>query len=284
VKLIITHRSTLVDRRRPLASDALIDYEKDSDEEYEEEKEGEDLNSNAEDEEGAEEAAESEADSFFVSDGHFSEDEALSDDEAVVARKKRQEMRLDSEGKATLQLITFSPADLMAAVVMESNDSSSDPCAAWLVLLASEAVITVLDPLNYFNAEPEDEKKPRKKEAKPAVTAQKPVIDWATVRPDLAKFIHGKTTNIDSLCAEFKVLQPDLSANAIRTEIRTMAAWTKKPEFNSRVAWYVKADLFEQLGLTEQEMAALIQPSPPVMVKEMLRFEPVVSDREIIHN
>lgn len=67
-KMIVTHRSKLISRRKPLGVDAVIDYEKDSDEEYEEEKEGEDLNSNADNEEEnneLEEGAESEADSFL---------------------------------------------------------------------------------------------------------------------------------------------------------------------------------------------------------------------------
>lgn len=288
VKFILTHRSTSVVPRKPLAADALIDYDKDSDEEYEEEKEGEDLNSNAEnilDEEEGD--VESEADSFFVSDGHFSEDDALSDDEAVVARRQRQEMSLDSEGKATLQLIAFSPSDLLQISSKNLLDSASDPShAKWLALLESEAVISVIDPLNYFNTEPEDEKIKKRKES------AKPVIDWAAVRPELARFIHGKTANIDSLCSEFKILQPEIiSSNALKTEIRTIGMWTKKPELNSRVAWYVKPELFEQLGVTELEMAALIPPPPAPVSKEkllkdqqVLNFEAVIADREYIHN
>ena len=302
VKFILTHESVIVHRRKPLASDPLIDYDKDSDEEYEEEKEGEDLNSNNAEEDDAEEGgaqepgeeAESEADSFFVSDGHFSEDDALSDDEAVVVRRRRQEIAIDSEGKSTLQLICFSPSDLEN--INTTCCSSMGPAhAKWLSTLSSEAVIQIFDLANYFNANPQpgDESTKKKKDPKPP-KPEKPVIDWASVRPELAKFIHGKTTNIDSLCSEFKLVQPELSANAIKTEIRTIAAWTKKPEINSRVAWYVKQELFEQLGLTELEMTALLPTPPPplqppatkekLFKDQVLNFEAVVADREVIHN
>ena len=195
-------------------------------------------------------------------------------------------MNLDSEGKATLQLIAFSPSDLQNSS-KNLLDSASDPSQAnWLALLESEAVISVLDPVNYFNTEPEDEKIKKRKES------AKPVIDWAAVRPELARFIHGKTANIDSLCSEFKILQPEIiSANALKTEIRTIGMWTKKPELNYRVAWYVKPELFEQLGVTELEMAALIPPPAAPVSKEkllkdqqVLNFEAVIADREVIHN
>lgn len=294
VRLIMTHRSVVVAPRRPLSVDAMIDYEKDSDEEYEEEKEGEDLNSNADAEEDAAEGdletAESEADSFFVSDGHFSDDDALSDDEAVVARRRRSEMSVDSDGKATLQLVSFGPADLVDA----DTDYSQEPLhARWFKTLQEEAVITILDPVHYFNANPVEEmKKPKPLKIEKPPKPEKPTTDWAAVRPMLARFVHGKSSNIDGLCAEFKGMFPEISANAIKTEIRTIAAWTKKPELSNRVSWFVKPELFSELGVGDEEMLALVQErkvtAPVTTVQQSLVLKPVdqtpVEDREIVRN
>ena len=266
VKLIMTHMSLNVCRRRPLAQDTVIDYEKDSDEEYEEEKEGEDLNSNPADaEEEAENEEGSEADSFFVSDGHFSDADELSDDEAVVARRRRQEMQVDSQGKATLQLVTFGPADLENLDTADCSENETSASVKWFKLLRDEAGINIFDPSSYFRIDTgEDEKKQ-------PVKVEKPVVDWVPIRPELAKFVHGKASNVDSLCAEFKAMRPELSANAIKTEIRTMAAWTKRPEINSRVAWYVKPELMDSLGLTEDEMLAL------AMERRIVKDLPIVA-------
>ena len=277
VKLIVTHQSTAVSRRHPLGVDTVIDYEKDSDEEWEEEKEGEDLNSNADNEdEAAEEGAESEADSFFVSDGHFSEDEALSDDEAVVARNRRRN-EMDDDGKATLQLITFAPSDLADADTYSSDEPAR---AQWFRVLIEEAGVRVADPTNYFNPETDEERKPKKvkevKEPKPA-KVEKPTVDWGAVRPELARFIHGMSSNIDGLCASFKSVQPEISTNAIRTEIRSIASYVKKAELSAKIAWYVKPELFALLGLTEEEMAALVSERRVVVVavvKEVAAADP----------
>lgn len=299
VKMIVTHRSKFISRRKPLGVDAVIDYEKDSDEEYEEEKEGEDLNSDADNEEEnneLEEGAESEADSFFVSDGHFSQDENLSDDEAMVARRRRQEMQIDAEGKATLQLITFSPADLANA----DTDYSNEPAhAKWFKTIMEEAVVKIADPDNYFNANPaEDDNKVKKQPApkpdKPPKT-EKPVIDWPTIRAELAKYIHGKNTNIDSLCNDYKVVRPEVSGNAIKAEIRSIASWVKRAELSGKIAWYVKPELFGDLGLNDEEMMTLVN-ERKVVGKEQaptgtLNFKPAKEDtsqqvesREVIHN
>jgi hypothetical protein len=251
VKLIMTHRSLAVFSRRPLAEESLIDYEKDSDEEYEEEKEGEDLNSNGDAEEEGENEEGSEADSFFVSDGHFSDADELSDDEAVVARRRRQEMNVDSEGKATLQLVTFGPAELENLDTADCSENENSANVKWFKLLRDEAGITVFYPNGFFRLDAGEEEK------KFSSKIEKPQIDWIAIRPELAKFVHGKASNVDSLCSEFKALRPELSANGIKTEIRAMAAWTKRVEVNSRVAWYVKPELLDSLGLTEEEMTAL---------------------------
>ena len=297
VKLIMTHRSLTINRRHPLASDPVIDYEKDSDEEYEEEKEGEDLNSNADGEEEAGDDDGSEADSFFVSDGHFSDADELSDDEAVVARRKRQEMSVDdTSSPATLQLIFFGPSDLENLETADCSDNESIH-VKWFTMLRDEAGIRIHDEKNFFNIATGDE---------PVIAKpEKPVVDWVPIRPELAKFIHGKVLNVDSLCAEFKTLHSELSGNSIKTEIRAMATWTKRPEIHSRVAWYVKADLMDSLGLTETEMTTLAMerkvvkdpqtPGPKENVVPpsnnqqltLLQFKPQaadIADREIIRN
>ena len=300
VKLIIAHASTGVSGRHPLGTDPIIDYERDSDDEWAEENDGEDLNSNAEDDEEEEiavgqnlddEDAQSE-NSFFVSDGHFSEDEALSDDEAVVARRRRNEMSVDSEGKSTLQLIVFSPADLET----RDTDYSSEPShAKWFNLLWNEAVVQVYDESHYF-AEPVvqvvEKVKAQKIEKPPK--PEKPVID----KTELAKFVHGKIVNIDSLIADYRVIHPELSANALKTEVRSIASWSKKPELMPRIAWFVKPELFTDLGLVDEEMMALIverralavvaapaaaKPPPvtavpPVQPQNVLPFKPIDSE------
>jgi hypothetical protein len=271
VKLIMTHQSRNVNRRRPLAADSVIDYEKDSDEEWEDEKEGEDLSSNVDAEEEAELAAEegSEADSFFVSDGHFSDADELSDDEAVVARRRRQEMNVDEDGKATLQMVVFGPADLENLDTADCSDDGSVN-VRWFKLLRDEAGITILDPNTYFKLDSLEDEKKSKKEVKP----EKVSIDWVPIRPELARFIHGKASNVDSLSSEFKQVRPELSGNSIKTEIRSIAAWIKRPEIQSRVAWYVKPDLLENLGLTEEEMNAL------AMERKIVKEPPAPTGKE----
>jgi hypothetical protein len=309
VRMIIAHASTGVSGRHPLATDQIIDYERDSDEEWAEENEGEDLNSNADDEEEEEvvgETGDQDCDaqsenSFFVSDGHFSEDEALSDDEAMVARRRRTDMAVDSEGKSTLQLIVFTPSDLETNDTDDSNEANH---AKWFNLIWNEAVVKVYDESHFF-AEPVvqvvEKVKPPKVEKPPK--PEKPTVD----RPELARFVHGKIINIDSLIADFRALYPDLSANALKTEIRSIASWTKKPELIQRIAWFVKSELFVDLGLSEEEMAGLIAerkaanpvapatvkppPPPSAVTANVLPFKPVDAEpivdaeqRANIHN
>jgi hypothetical protein len=295
--MLIAHASTGVSGRHPLGSDSIIDYDRDSDEEWAEENDGEDLNSNADDEEEEEEAAVDTGDqedaqsenSFFVSDGHFSEDEALSDDEAMVARRRRNEMSVDSEGKSTLQLIVFTPGDL------ETNDTdySHEPNhAKWFKLLWEEAGVKIYDESHFF-AEPivpvVEKIKPVKLEKPPK--PEKPVVD----RVELAKFVHGKIVNIDSLISDFRAQYPDLSANALKTEIRSIASWTKKPDLMPRIAWFVKPELFVELSLSEEDMMGLITERMPVSVPptkapvgSVLPFKPVedqpLEQRANIHN
>jgi hypothetical protein len=85
---------------------------------------------------------------------------------------------------------------------------------------------------------------------------------------------------------------PEISANAIKTEIRTIAAWTKKPELSNRVSWFVKPELFSELGVGDEEMLALVQErkvtAPVTTVQQSLVLKPVdqtpVEDREIVRN
>jgi hypothetical protein len=125
----------------------------------------------------------------------------------------------------------------------------------WFKTIRNEAKFTVFDDNNFFKINyAEEEKKPRKE---PVNKVEKVVIDWAAIRPELARFVHGKASNVDSLAAEFKTVRAELTGNSIKTEIRSIASWVKRPEIQSRVAWYVKPDLFEVLGLAEDDMNAL---------------------------
>ena len=252
VKVLLTYASPNISGRRPLGVDPAIDYEKDSDEEWVEEHDGEDLA--AEDEEEDEAAPESEADSFFVSDGHFSEDEALSEDEAQVARRLSRGSMDDEETASsprrpgTLSLVCLGPAELLNA------DYLPDHFANWKTLL-HDGGITVYDSESYFNYVAL--LKPAGKPSKPV----RPSVDWTQMRPVLARFVHGKSVNIDSLVADFKAVYPDV--HGLKLEIRAMAAWAKAGE--GKIAWHVKPELFDAMGLTNDEMLSLALQRKPEM-------------------
>ena len=273
VKFIMTYESGSVSGRRPRAADtALIDYERDSDEEWVEEHDGEDLGDEDEPEDPAE-LAESDADSFFVSDGHFSEDDALSEDEAVVAKRRSSG---EERRPGTLQIIALSPADFV-------NGSSLPPhYQKWLNLVLSDAKITVFDHESYF------------KYVAP-VAALKPKLTHID-RAELARFVHGKSVNIDSLVSEYKALHNADRLSGIKAEIRSMAAWTKGAN-GTRVAWTVKPELFDSLNITSDEMDKLLEERRKIVVAkppksaskpELLPFKPQnaedVSNRAVLHN
>ncbi len=284
VKFLVAHASLHVDRRHPLACDPLIDYDRDSDEEWAEENDGEDLNSNADEEEEKEECASSDSgDSFLVSDGHFSDDEALSDDEAMVVRKRRGQMVVDSEGKTTLQLIAFAPRDF-EKWDLNSCGPNETAWTKWMQTVVDEANIVVFDPSSYFRV-PTMEVAQKQKKTPPVL------VNWTALRPVLARFIHAKSANIDSLSSEFKAIAPLTSQNAIKAEIRSIAAWTKKTELLPRIAWFVKPELFQDLNLDEDEMTKLVEErkSSSASGVNVLPFKPEPTeknllDRAAIHN
>ena len=275
VKLIVTHSSAIVTGRRPLGMDQVIDYEKDSDEEWIEEHEGEDVEAEGDEEENEDDATS--VDSFLVSDGHFSGDE-VEEDEAIVARRRRE----PTSNKSTLQLICYGPADFA--------DPEFQPQLVWVKELLDEAVIVVSDETCYFNYDPPER----------IAKVEKPVVNWALVKPELARFIHGKVAKSDSLISEFRPLHPTVSKKGLETAIRGIAAWTK-PSLDSRTAWCVKPELFAELGLTEEHMQNLIterrveiiKPEKPAKVNKTK--QPAVScpilhtallseDRAVIHD
>jgi hypothetical protein len=279
VKMIMTHQSTAISARRPLAPDTLIDYERDTDAEWVDEHEGEDLVTEPDEEEEKLEE-ESDADSFFVSDGHFSEGDAISEDELVLLRERRDQVvpvrKIDS-----LELVPLGPEDFAAA--RTGTIDISTPEGRLMTALLEEEKLVRFEPEMYF------------REISAVKKSTQSRVDWSDIRPKLAKFIHAKTGNIDSLSLEFKLMidNPLISQNAVKSGIRTIANWTKKPELMPRVAWYVREELFQELGLQVDEMMELVQerkppPKAAPTVTNVLPFKPTeevsLEDRAIIHN